>query len=54
MSGLIPVAVYGLKVPAGDVMVPALIDFPATVSISIPSTCHEKLNHTMRNLSLKL
>lgn len=32
MSSLLPVAVYGLKVPAGDVMVPALIDFPATVS----------------------
>lgn len=32
MSGMLPVALYGLKVPAGDVMVPATIDFPATVS----------------------
>lgn len=31
MSGLLPVAVYGLKVPAGDVMVPSLTHFPATV-----------------------
>lgn len=31
MSGLLPVAVYGLKVPAGDVMVPSIVDFPATV-----------------------
>ena len=29
---MLPVAVYGLKVPAGDVMVPAVKDFPATVS----------------------
>ena len=32
MALMLPVAVYGLKVPAGDVMVPALKDFPATVS----------------------
>lgn len=32
MSSLLPVAVYGVKVPAGDVMIPALTDFPATVS----------------------
>lgn len=38
MSSLLPVAVYGLKVPAGDVMVPASIDFPATVSDSIPES----------------
>lgn len=36
MSSLLPFAVYGLKVPAGDVMVPALIDFPATVSEIFP------------------
>ena len=35
MSGLLPVAVYGLKVPAGDVMIPSL-DFPATVR------CHRR------------
>ena len=34
MSGMLPVAVYGLKVPAGDVMIPAIADFPATVGIS--------------------
>ena len=27
------VAVYGLEVPCGDIMVPAIADFPATVSI---------------------
>ena len=32
MSGMQPVAVYGLKVEANDVMVPAVADFPATVS----------------------
>ena len=31
MSGLLPVAVYGLEVPAGDVMISAVPDFPATV-----------------------
>ena len=31
MSALHPIAVYGLTVPAGDVMVPALTDLPATV-----------------------
>lgn len=35
MSSLLPVAVYGLKVPAGDVMVPALIDFPATFRLTM-------------------
>ena len=32
MSSMLAVAVYGLKVPAGDVMVPAAVDYPATVS----------------------
>ena len=27
------VAVYGLEVPCGDIMVPAIADFPATVSV---------------------
>lgn len=35
MSGLLPVAVYGLKVPAGDVMIPAVVDFPATFRITM-------------------
>ncbi|KAI9756372.1 MAG: hypothetical protein M4579_003876 [Chaenotheca gracillima] len=30
MSGLLPVAVYGLEVPSGDVITPAVPDFPAT------------------------
>lgn len=29
---LLPVAVYGLEVPAGEMLVPALAEFPATVS----------------------
>lgn len=32
IASMLPVAVYGLKVPAGDVMIPAIVDFPATVS----------------------
>ncbi|KAL8705515.1 MAG: hypothetical protein Q9201_001390 [Fulgogasparrea decipioides] len=35
MSGLLPVAVYGLKVPAGDVMIPAIVDFPATFRLTM-------------------
>ncbi|KAI4173979.1 MAG: hypothetical protein LQ348_006440 [Seirophora lacunosa] len=35
MSGLLPVAVYGLKVPAGDVMVPSLTEFPATFRLTM-------------------
>ncbi|KAL8797651.1 MAG: hypothetical protein Q9195_000003 [Heterodermia aff. obscurata] len=35
MAGMLPVAVYGLKVPAGDVMVPALKDFPATFHVTM-------------------
>lgn len=35
MSRLLPVAVYGLEVPPGDVMVPASIDFPATIRITM-------------------
>ncbi|KAL9000636.1 MAG: hypothetical protein Q9169_000672 [Polycauliona sp. 2 TL-2023] len=34
MSGLLPVAVYGLKVPAGDVMIPSL-QFPATFRLTM-------------------
>ena len=32
MTSLLPVAVYGLEVPSGDVIIPAVPDFPATVS----------------------
>ena len=32
MSSLLPVALYGLKVPADDVMVPALNNVKSTVS----------------------
>ena len=39
MASMLPVAVYGLKVPAGDVMVPALSDFPATVSQELWWSC---------------
>lgn len=36
MSGaLLPVAVYGLEVPAGDLLVPAAIDFPATIRFTM-------------------
>ncbi|KAL8924895.1 MAG: hypothetical protein Q9208_003778 [Pyrenodesmia sp. 3 TL-2023] len=35
MSGLLPVAVYGLKVPAGNVMVPSLAQFPATFRVTM-------------------
>lgn len=31
MSPLLPVAVYGLEVPPGEVMVPVHAEFPATV-----------------------
>lgn len=35
MSPLLPVAVYGLEVPAGEVLVPAEIEFPATVRLTL-------------------
>ncbi|KAK3903086.1 hypothetical protein C8A05DRAFT_14941 [Staphylotrichum tortipilum] len=35
MSPLLPVAVYGLEVPVGEVMVPAEIEFPATIRITM-------------------
>ena len=35
MSGMLPIAVYGQKVPAGDVMIPAIVDFPATVRLQL-------------------
>lgn len=35
MSGIQPVAVYALKVPAGDVIVPAASDFPAMFRVSM-------------------
>ena len=40
MAIMLPVAVYGLKVPAGDVMVPALKDFPATVCQELCYFCN--------------
>lgn len=36
-SGLLPVALYGVEVPPGEIMVPAAIEFPATVRISCSS-----------------
>ncbi len=33
MSSLLPVAVYGLEVPPGEILIPAAMDFPATVCI---------------------
>lgn len=44
MSALLPVAVYGLKVPAGDVMIPALMDLPATVRFSLTRFMVKKIN----------
>ncbi|KAK4097915.1 hypothetical protein N658DRAFT_488815 [Parathielavia hyrcaniae] len=35
MSPLLPVAVYGLEVPTGGVLVPAEIEFPATIRITM-------------------
>ncbi|KAL2132017.1 hypothetical protein VTI74DRAFT_4301 [Chaetomium olivicolor] len=35
MSPLLPVAVYGLEVPPGEVLVPAEIEFPATIRITM-------------------
>ncbi|KAK3309571.1 uncharacterized protein B0T15DRAFT_6761 [Chaetomium strumarium] len=35
MSPLLPLAVYGLEVPPGDVLVPAAIEFPATIRITM-------------------
>ncbi|KAL2264385.1 hypothetical protein VTK26DRAFT_4853 [Humicola hyalothermophila] len=35
MSPLLPVAVYGLEVPPGDILVPAEIEFPATIRITM-------------------
>ncbi|KAK4160912.1 hypothetical protein QBC43DRAFT_292369 [Cladorrhinum sp. PSN259] len=35
MSSLLPVAVYGLEVPPGDILVPAEIEFPATIRITM-------------------
>lgn len=32
-----PVALYGLEIPPGDVLIPASPDFPATVSIFLAS-----------------
>jgi len=36
MSSLLPVAVYGLEVPPGGILVPAAYDFPATVCRIVP------------------
>ena len=30
---MLPVALYGLEVPPGETLVPAAIEFPATVSL---------------------
>ncbi|KAK4116896.1 hypothetical protein N656DRAFT_842281 [Canariomyces notabilis] len=35
MSALLPVAVYGLEVPPGEIIVPAEIEFPATIRITM-------------------
>ncbi|KAH8890819.1 hypothetical protein GQ53DRAFT_824074 [Thozetella sp. PMI_491] len=35
MSSLLPVALYGLEVPPGETLVPAAIEFPATIRITM-------------------
>ncbi|KAK3341154.1 hypothetical protein B0T25DRAFT_557505 [Lasiosphaeria hispida] len=35
MSALLPVALYGLEVPAGGIFVPAAFEFPATIRITM-------------------
>lgn len=36
MSGaLLPVAVYGLEIPVGDILVPAAVEFPATIRFTM-------------------
>ncbi|KAH6651131.1 hypothetical protein F5144DRAFT_626080 [Chaetomium tenue] len=35
MSPLLPVAVYGLEIPTGELLVPAEIEFPATIRITM-------------------
>ncbi|KAK5663665.1 hypothetical protein OQA88_4096 [Cercophora sp. LCS_1] len=35
MSPLLPVSLYGVEVPPGDIMVPAAIEFPATIRITM-------------------
>ena len=42
-SDLDSVALYGLEVPCGDVLVPAVPDFPATVSNKIARLYRFKL-----------
>ena len=32
MANMLPVAVYGLRIEPEDGMIPAMVDFPATVS----------------------
>ncbi len=44
---MLPVAVYGLEVPAGDVIVPAVPDFPATVSYA-PETYSKRFKMLFR------
>jgi FK506-binding nuclear protein len=40
---MLPVALYGLEIPPGDILIPAVADFPATVSSSSPSHLGAKL-----------
>ncbi|KAK0631843.1 hypothetical protein B0T14DRAFT_502575 [Immersiella caudata] len=35
MSPLLPVALYGLEIPPGDILIPAAVDFPATIRITM-------------------
>ena len=35
MAGMLPASVYGLRVPAGGMPIPAAIDFPATIRITM-------------------
>lgn len=52
MSGsMLPVALYGLEVPAGEIMIPAANEFPATVSFttvfsSAAARCYSSLRVT--------
>ncbi|KAI9823573.1 MAG: peptidylprolyl isomerase fpr4 [Thelocarpon impressellum] len=62
MTSLLPVAVYGLEVPAGDIIVPAVPDFPATFRITMaaidpsaaPESGAETNGHVAPRATLKI
>ena len=52
MAPLMPVAVFGLEVPPGEILIPAASEFPAIVSLHLSGAFHTHHRRQWRSYGL--